>query len=68
MKHAIHIFRQEYLTTLGSSVKDLASKKLYDAISDSFKEQLKFNHLFGKAVASELQEYLESWETLQGPL
>lgn len=64
MKDALHVFRQEYLTSLGSSAKDFALENLYEAISDTFKGQLKFNHHFGKVVATKLQDNTSKLERL----
>lgn len=61
MKDTLHVFRQEYLTTLGSSAKDLALEKLYDAINDAFKAQLRFNYHLVKCVA---RQYIQSLKTL----
>ena len=54
MNQVLARFREEYVTILGSNVKDLSPKAIYDAITDVYKAQLKAFHLFGKALEIKL--------------
>lgn len=64
MNDALQVFKQEYLTSLGSSANELAPEKIYDTINESFKAQLKFNHHLEKVVASELADIQTKWKDL----
>ena len=50
MDEALADFRQEYLTFLGSSVRDLSPSALYDAIADIYKHQLKAFNFLARAI------------------